>query len=259
MQSDLITWLASNPYAGLAGIACSVIAIPLCIYFRSKDKKEKRPLYHFESQNVFTGLSKQVPKLEITYSGHGEPLATLTFTKFYFWNAGRETIRRADIAKNTPLQIVIDEPFKIIEMEVIHEVNKANDFNATLKQGKSRVSFSFDHCDKDEGIVIQLTHTASSDSALRLNGSIAGAGQPKRGDIMTETTVRRTPIKTLLFVFMLTVYLGVRMLVFKIRWKESPGPGALTFFNFVFGGFLGMVLTMCLSFRKRLPKAIRLD
>jgi hypothetical protein len=175
--------LLTNPIVivlGLIGGVCSVIAIPLSVVLYFKSKKEKRPRFIIESNNIILGLSNAIPDLKITYSGHGPPLSNFTVTRLYFWNDGRETITKQDVARNDVLTITINDPFRILDATIVYATSKANNIGISVNREKKDIALTFDYLDHGDGTVLQIIHDGTSNSDLNLLGSIKGCGKPER-------------------------------------------------------------------------------
>jgi hypothetical protein len=178
-----IASLLTNPIVvliGLIGGVCSVIAIPMSVVLYFKSKKEKRPKFLFDSNNIIRGLSSAIPELKITYSGHGQPITNFTVTRFFFWNDGRETITKQDVARNDPLIVVIKEPYQILDATIIHATSGANNIDITLDREKRHIRLTFDYLDRSDGTVLQLIHNGTLHADLSFIGSIKGCGNPQR-------------------------------------------------------------------------------
>jgi hypothetical protein len=177
---QLNQWLADNPWFAIVASVASLISIPLAFVLFVRGKRERKPCYAFRSFNLIRGVAKKIPEIQISYSGHGEPIEQFTITRLVFWNDGRETINKQDIAKGEPLEIIGKEGVKILNANVISEKNPANQFECSLSRDKSTLRIGFDFLDHGEGAILQIFHTGNTGSDLELKGIIKGAGNPKR-------------------------------------------------------------------------------
>src|SRR4051794_13301380 len=82
----------------IAGFVLGVIGL-IGIYFSYMGWKRKKPYYLIRSTNIFTGIDHMVPNVEVKFPGYGPTIKALTVTKIALWNAGSETIKKADIVK----------------------------------------------------------------------------------------------------------------------------------------------------------------
>jgi hypothetical protein len=98
------------------------------------------------------------------------------------WNAGRETIQDSDVPKAAPILI---RPFgncSILDVRIVAQNNPASQFRVSKNQDGS-ARFQFEYMDKDQGAVIQVVHTGTSESDLNVAGTIKGAGNVIRKNL----------------------------------------------------------------------------
>lgn len=134
------------------------------------------PLYSHWSINIINELVTKFESLQMTYSGL--PIENLTVTKILFWNGGNDTKDDQDISRVDPLKIYIKENYEILESNVLYSKNPANQFSVKTANDKSYAILNFDYLDKDEGGIVQLIHTGTSDKDIEIRGTIKGAGKP---------------------------------------------------------------------------------
>lgn len=204
----MISWLSA------ASLAIAVLSVALAVIFYVKGKKAKRPCYAMRSINLVRDLVGKVEALEMFYSG--QRIENLTVTKIAFWNGGRETIYRQDIASAEPLIIQAKEGCKILDAKIIYEKNPANQFSINICGSQSTVELQFDYLDKDEGVIIQVIHTGKSSKDIEITGIIKGAGRPVYKHVPTlslplpgfsqlSVKKRRYLVATIAFILPLTV------------------------------------------------------
>jgi hypothetical protein len=104
----------------------------------------------------------------------GDKINNLSVSKVAIWNAGKDAIRNTDIANKDKLRIEIDEEYKILECELLHQINKANDFK--LKRISDNIfEIDFDYFNYNEGIIVLVYHTAIIENSLNIKGSFVDA------------------------------------------------------------------------------------
>lgn len=190
-------------------LAALAIILGLILYFKSK--RVRKPLFAAWSFNLIKDASKKLKKLEVLYSQ--KKIENLTITNIAFWNAGRETIRKEDIAKADPLKIVVNDKYEILDSEVIKMTNDANLVEAIKENNKSFI-ITFDYLDKGEGAVIRVIHTGQLLKDIDFIGKIIGAGTPKqvpRGVGMTKRSAAFC-LFLLLIIIILVIDLWIKML-----------------------------------------------
>lgn len=172
--------LISNPFIILLGIIggiLSIISIPLSFYFYFRQKKEKILCFAIKSNTLVRNLSGIFRRVKVLYDE--APVENLTVTQIAFWNAGKEPIRKEDVATSEPLVVIASNGNSILDVEIIKHNESSNNFDRTLTEDKKKCFILFDYIDHKNTAVFQFIHTGSSAKDLRLNGRIIGFGKPK--------------------------------------------------------------------------------
>lgn len=154
---------------GLAGVIVSVV-----FYF--KQVKDKRPRWASRTAVVIDGKKPEADaingKLAVTWDGHS--VEQLTVTRLLIGNAGRETIRCADIAAADPVRVIPAEGVQILACEVCEVCTPA--INATAeKHADSSIRLGFEYLDEGDAFVLRVVHTGGYEG-LSVAGTIMGAG-----------------------------------------------------------------------------------
>jgi hypothetical protein len=170
--SNYLNFACQNPWLNVASIALGLIGIILAIVFYFKSKKSKKPIYRIRNINLMKGNISKIKSVDILYQGN--KIDNLSISKIVIWNVGKETINSTDIAKKDKFRIEIDREFKILEYELIFQKKTANDFKIT-KINDNVLEIDFDYFDYEEGIIVEIYHTATIKEALYVKGSLKGA------------------------------------------------------------------------------------
>ena len=192
-MEPVIDLLARNPWLIVLGSVASIISLvslPLSFYFYVRSFRLRLPRYALRSTSVITGTKERFPTLKITFEGHEEDLQNLTVTKVAFWNQGEEAIRKADVS--SPVTIHLKDGFKIIDASIIQNKGGNNEVTITTTANKKSIPISFKYLDKNEGTVIQVFHTGSSND-VSVDGTIIGAGKPIRLFLSPSGTSQKPP------------------------------------------------------------------
>ena len=176
--TDFIEWLTTNPWFSILMLVFAVLGFLSVFIVYFKTKKARRPCYAVSSYNIFTDVVSEVESLEVSYAG--KQVGSLTSTKVLFWNKGRETIRKDDLAPSDTLKLETEGEVRILDAKILHQKNPANRFHVPTPLHTSMLPLAFDFVDRDEGVVIQLLHTGRSSMDIRLTGTVMGAGSPIR-------------------------------------------------------------------------------
>jgi len=170
----------------------AIISVILMVVFYLRGKRVRKPTYFIKSNNLVTGFSKKLDKLQLLYGKTS--IENLTVSKIAFWNGGAETIEASNIVEADPLRIEAGDDCDILDAYIIQENNKANKFQIELVNSKL-VKILFDYLEKREGGVIQVIHTGKESTDIKLEGLVKGAGKPQSSyssDLLTKI-IRKLP------------------------------------------------------------------
>lgn len=169
----ILEQIVTNPYFAIGGFLFGGILCSIVTYFITK--KNKKPCYIIKNHYFIRDLSSKINDLKVCYNK--EQIENLTISKVGFWNAGTEIIRQEDIANVDPITINVEEGYKILRpTKIVYVENSANGFFIEEIDDRS-ITLNFNYIGKNEGVIIQIFHTAISNEGIKLNGSIIGASK----------------------------------------------------------------------------------
>jgi hypothetical protein len=188
-MNKIICFFLSN-WVNIISITVGIVGMILAVVFYNKQKKEKRPVYSLRTFYVAGKVTESPNKLEIRYDD--KIIDVLCLTKFAFWNAGRETIRREDISVNEPLIIKSAENVKIFDVELAFKT-RPNSFEVS-KIDEHRISLSFDFIDLNQGVALNIYHNGFSRNDITCEGTLIGAKSIQWGIPTDYIAVRLQPL-----------------------------------------------------------------
>jgi hypothetical protein len=111
------------------------------------------------------------------------------------WNAGKRPIEQEDV--RIPLSIHLQHAFKIIDAEVVQEIEPEVSVFRIVQNVKkpNSLDFSFKHLDPNLGAKIKIVYTGVEDPGIKFNGRILGA-EFKNG----ASPIEQLPQYTIFFV-----------------------------------------------------------
>lgn len=175
---DLLSTFVAHPFVPFIGFVTGVAGLPCAFYFYFRGKKERRPFLASESVGLVDGVSDKFP-LELTYDG--VRVNRVTVTRLYFWNHGRESIRRSDLIEAAPVGAVFPQGCRILTAQTIAVTDSACGFaepRIVMTEAGSKVLFDFDHLNASDGAAVQVVH----DGGVCLNpepcGKVIGTTEP---------------------------------------------------------------------------------
>src|SRR4051794_29540428 len=116
MVENWLTDIASRPEITLGSAVLGLLGFLLAFYFYFKQKKEKVPMFRRMGENIVQDLASTFQNVVVLYDGNSIP--NLTVTKIFFWNDGRETIVREDIAEKEPLIVAAKDTVTILDARI---------------------------------------------------------------------------------------------------------------------------------------------
>ncbi len=154
------------------------IGILLAIVFYLRGRRFKKLSWAIRSNNIFTDVPTLSDKLKVIYSE--KEIKTITISKLAFWNNGTEHINDTDIAPADPIKIATNEGVQLLDWTILQRTNESNRITVTQPTPNGNHLFiNFDFLDKNDGFLIQITHTGNSSRDILLSGTVKGAGNPQ--------------------------------------------------------------------------------
>ena len=167
-----------SPWIGFLSLLVAVLGIFCTVHFFLKSRKRKKPRYALRSTNLVRDFTNQLDALEMTYEA--QRISNLTVSRLAFWNEGRDTIDSSDVAEADPLLIITKDDSEVLDCSVLSTTSEANRMRAKRCEDRKSIKITFDFLDQGEGGVVQILHTGQSSSDLVLEGTVKGAGHPRR-------------------------------------------------------------------------------
>lgn len=152
---EIIEVLKNNDFVWLTLTICTLVSVPLAIYFGCKSLPRKTIRAIISDNELITNKQSDISKLKILYDD--KSVDKLTVTKLTFWNGSLQTIHNTDIIAAAPLSIFAKNG-KILEVSVLEGENTPNKINVSLADDTT-ANITFDYLDKSEGGIIQIIHT----------------------------------------------------------------------------------------------------
>lgn len=175
---NIAFWLSSNLWVTALVIVIAPLGVIISFILYFKSKRVKCPIYDLRHISLIHDFDNYFKSVEI--KNNNQPIADLTVTRFIFWNAGRETIRKSDITAVDPFEIKMLNGSKILEAGFIQRKNKTNNLSINIIEDGKKLLISFDYLDFEEGGIIQILHTAKTPNDIEIKGTFIGSGKIKQ-------------------------------------------------------------------------------
>lgn len=208
-------------------IISSVISILITIifgyYFLYVGEKQREPTFYVDPLRtmIIDRANAADAPLQLLKPNHDTITADVSSVYFYFFNQGRETIKRENIY--SPLKVKLDTGSEILYYKVLKTSRRVSGIEVTKDTIDNSLTIDFNALEKDDGFVGQIIFEGSKDTPLILEGGIDGVKEFK------SELVSISPIYFLaaLFIFLIAAY------IFLLLSKRNPKsvPKFLFFFS----------------------------
>jgi hypothetical protein len=173
-------------------VAGIVIGAAVSYNFYRKSRRVRQPVWAMRTVNLVSDWAERMPGLGITYVG--STVRRLSVSKIVFWNMGADSIRRADVAVADPLRIQAAIGVEILSAQVLGTNNEASRVVLEQVPDRGAASIGFDFLDGGHGAVFSIVHSGDGERGVTVQGTIIGAGKPRRVDVQgSGDTVATAP------------------------------------------------------------------
>lgn len=166
-----ISFVEKYGWFGIISSLTTIVSAILAILFYYRGKKEKRPVFNHQTTSIIDPRLTKLRNLEITFGKI--PINNLSLMKFAFWNAGKQSILRSDIAPSSPILLRFPESITVYDLEITFQT-PANNFSAS-KIDKHTLRFDFDFMDYNDGFIVKVFHNGKGLIPPTISGTIIGA------------------------------------------------------------------------------------
>ncbi len=208
-------------------IISSIISITITIvfgyYFLYIGNRERKPTFYLDPTRT-TILDKQNAAnapLQLLKSNGDTITSDVTSVYFYFFNQGKETIKRENVY--SPLKIVLSDSTEILDFKVLKVARTVSGMGLTHDTLDNSLLIDFKALEKDDGLVGQLIFEGNKNASISLEGGIDGVK-------LFETTL--SSIDPLYLMIAIVIFL-VASYIFLVLSKRNPknSPKLIFFFS----------------------------
>ncbi|RBL70114.1 hypothetical protein C3E98_017280 [Pseudomonas sp. MWU13-2625] len=238
-------WIRGD-WLGVIGIIIGLLGVAGSYYFYKLSEKEKEPILLIDPYRSVIVEAKSIKDFPLQVVGRdGRVLEKdITAVRFYFWNEGREPVRRADILKT--IQVVFNDPdVEVIDYKIL--TSSREDIvrpKLSLTPGKNNsLDLSFDILELNDGFSAQILFAGPSVSGIDVKGTLEGVqeiqGNPKKSSFHFYKTFFK-----MFVVPLVTIVMGGVFAVLIIPWVVGLLGRTLEGFT-VFGLNIKTVVAIC--------------
>lgn len=168
--NQIFKFFDNNPWFNIVSLSIGLFGILFSYYFYFKSLKVKKPLFNSRMVPLISIYPNKTfeNKMEIRYNGN--PVRSVSLTTFVFWNAGKLSIRKEDLAPKNPLTILMPSDVNIFDYEIIDQDLKNN---FVIEQIDSQtLKITFDFLDYNDGIIFNIFHNPLENKKMTISGTI---------------------------------------------------------------------------------------
>lgn len=161
----------------LIGTSIALIAMYVSYIFFVESTKSREPIFLIDSNRAEILSSERLGKapIRVLKLDGSEIHSNLYVLRFYFWNRGKESIRRANVLE--PLRVVsTDSATEILQAKILGISRSLTKLKMVPVDSLRTKSFllDFDILDTDDGATCQIIYQGTSGAVFNLSGAIEG-------------------------------------------------------------------------------------
>jgi hypothetical protein len=172
----------------IMSLVLAVLGILSAYYFYQKSLRERKPAYAVYTTVLIGGVQNVISDLQVLY--RGQPVDEVSVSTVMFWNDGKETITKDDIADRIRFEPL--NGVEILNAELVESLHPPNHFVVERATDGAKVWVDFDYLDFEQGALIQIVHTGMWGEVLKVEGSIHGVNEIKRMDSYGRSKLANT-------------------------------------------------------------------
>lgn len=154
---------------------CSIISIPLAIYFYFKSTDTKKIIYCTRSIKLIDNIPND-SRLKLTFKD--KEIKRVVLTKIAIWNGGSKSINHTDFSIKKPLKVCFKDPELVMETYLLYKDNYIEQLHLKKIQDGS-VGIEFNYIDPGEGILLQILHEGDTENWSSVKGILKNSNKNK--------------------------------------------------------------------------------
>lgn len=206
-------------------VISSLISIAITIvfgyYFLYIGIRERRPTFYVDPVRtvILDKTHAANAPLHLVKANGDTVKADVTSVYFYFFNQGKETIKRENIY--APLRIALSDSTKILDFKVLKMARPVSGINLKYDSLSNSLLVDFKALEQDDGLAAQLIFEGKKDASLSMTGGIDG---------VKHFEARLITINPLYFVIALAIFLVASYIYLVLSRRYPKNSLTLLFF-----------------------------
>lgn len=211
-------------WLGILGLTVGIVGILVSIYFYNESKVERIPTFVLDPTRTRILSSQSVAETPITVlkKDGRQVKSDLTSVRFFFWNQGKQPIKREHILRN--IYIILEDPRgEILDFRLLKTSRDITEFTLLpdTSDPKHRIKIDFSILENRDGATGQIIYEGNPTALFSVSGVIEGAKQIETSDTMSDSVRWFDYIKAFSFVWLMLICISVMWLLFVITKRFS--------------------------------------
>ena len=151
------------------GILATIIVAAI---FYIKSLREIRPTYYFVTELLLDVPEQVRDRISLKIRGIGDHKKLVFSSRIMFWNAGKRSIRKSDLADGHPMTIELLDG-QILSAELENFSRTANGCTLSMQQDRKSLTLNYDYLNKRDFAEIYILHDSVNPPLIK--GEFIGA------------------------------------------------------------------------------------
>ncbi|MGC9970099.1 MAG: hypothetical protein ABSE56_05880 [Bryobacteraceae bacterium] len=183
-----LAWFAKWPWLGLVASICSIISVPLGVYFYSGSQRTRQLAFAVNPVQTIVVSAGRTSAIRVL-SENMEIKSDVIAEQLVIWNSGTESIRPEHVLD--PITISTRPRAPILEVTIPRRTRDLTGFTVDDSERSSgRVGLKWKILEKNDGAMVQVIHAGPPTTELLVGGAVEGQ---RAIDRVVLTRSRETP------------------------------------------------------------------
>jgi hypothetical protein len=220
-QRGPLAWFAKWPWLGLVATICSIISVPLGVYFYLGTQRTRQLAFAVNPVQTIVVSAGRTSAIRVL-SEDREIKSDVIAGQLVIWNSGTESIRPEHVLD--PITISTRPRAPILEVTIPKRTRDLTGFTVDdSARASGRVGLKWKILEKNDGAMVQVIHAGPPTTELVVSGAVEGQ---RAIDHVVLTRSQETPRvvsrrSEIVVIVLLLVILAVTLLLFVLALRTS--------------------------------------
>lgn len=259
---SILEKIMSSPIAWAMLALATIGSLAYAVYCQHINKPKKGIVASIQTVGIVKQQPSKIEGLHIVFKD--KEVDNVCVSRIAIWNSGNQTILDSDIVSEKPITVALCNDSQILNAEISEISDETNKFSI-ISISNSFVSLAFDYIDPEEGVVITVTHTGTSQD-LSIGCKIKG-GLPVKIVRDDQTAIDKHDINRFVFRAVALAFFSVMIFIIfldligvistnTVKTRGDYYGEWITFISLLFAVITGWYLSIQ-QIKKKTPKPLR--